>query len=57
MWTERQWRDRRIGVREILCSWTIVALIVLGVAAWGGIHALLTEVDVLGEQTITHTDR
>jgi hypothetical protein len=44
MWTERQWRDRRIGVREILWSWAIVALFALGVAAWDGIQALLPEV-------------
>jgi hypothetical protein len=45
MWTERQWRDRRIGTREILWSWTIVALIALGVAAWDGVRAILPELD------------
>ncbi len=41
MWNERQWRDRRIGIREILGSWTIVALIVLSLVAWAGVQALI----------------
>jgi hypothetical protein len=42
MWTERQWRDRRIGNRDVLWSWAIVALIVVSLAAWAGVEALLT---------------
>lgn len=51
MWTDRQWRDRRIGMREILWSWTIVALIALGVAAWDGVQALLPELELQLGQT------
>jgi hypothetical protein len=40
MWTERQCRDRRIGMREIFWSWAIVALIVMALAAWSGYQAL-----------------
>ncbi len=43
MWNERQWRDRRIGIREILGSWAIVALIVLSLAAWAGVQALVAD--------------
>jgi len=43
MWTERQWRDRRIGRREIFWSWAIVALILLGLAAGSGFRALTTD--------------
>ncbi len=41
MWTDRQWRDRRIGMREILWSWAIVGAIVLGAATWDAIQALM----------------
>ena len=41
MWSERQWRDRRIGIREILGIWAIVALIVLALVAWAGVQALI----------------
>jgi hypothetical protein len=41
MWTDRQWRDRRIGMREILWSWAIVVAIALGAAAWDAIQALM----------------
>jgi len=41
MWSERQWRDRRIGIREILGIWAIVALIVLSLVAWAGVQALI----------------
>ncbi len=41
MWSERQWRDRRIGIREILGTWAIVALIVLSLVAWAGVQALI----------------
>jgi len=41
MWSERQWRDRRIGIREILGIWAIVALIVLALVAWAGVQALV----------------
>jgi len=41
MWSERQWRDRRIGIREILGTWAIVALIVLSLVAWAGVQALV----------------
>jgi uncharacterized membrane protein len=41
MWSERQWRERRIGVREILGIWAIVALIVLALVAWAGVQALV----------------
>jgi hypothetical protein len=43
MWNERQWRDRRIGIGEILGSWAIIALIVLSLAAWAGVQALLAD--------------
>ena len=57
MWTERQWRDRRIGVREIFWSWTIVAVIALGVVAWDGIRALLPAPSVPDVQTSLRVDR
>ena len=41
MWNEPQWRDRRIGIREILGSWAIVVLIVLSLVAWAGVQALI----------------
>lgn len=43
MWNERQWRDRRIGLLDIVSSWAVVALIVAGLAAWAGVEALFTE--------------
>jgi hypothetical protein len=43
MWNERQWRDRRIGLREIVSSWAIVALIVVSLAAWAGVRALMPD--------------
>jgi hypothetical protein len=41
MWNERQWRERRIGVGEIAWTWAIVALIVIALAAWAGVEALM----------------
>lgn len=41
MWNERQWRDRRIGIAEILSSWAIIALIIVSLAAWAGVEALM----------------
>jgi hypothetical protein len=41
MWNERQWRERRIGTGEIVWSWVIVALIVIALAAWAGVEALV----------------
>jgi cell division protein FtsB len=46
MWNDRQCRERRIGAREILWSWAIVALILLGFAAWTGIESILSELTV-----------
>jgi hypothetical protein len=43
MWNERQWRDRRIGPREIVSSWAIVVLIVVSLVAWAGVQALLSD--------------
>ena len=43
MWTDRQWRDRCIGAREIFWSWVIVASILLGLAAWSGVRALVLD--------------
>ena len=43
MWNERQWRDRRIGLREIVSSWAIVALIIVPLVAWAGIQALMPD--------------
>ena len=43
MWNERQWRDRRIGLREIVSSWVIVALIVVCLAAWAGVRAFMPD--------------
>ena len=57
MWTDRQWRDRRIGLREILWSWTIVALIALGVATWDVIQALAPGLDVQAAATSAQADR
>jgi hypothetical protein len=56
MWTDRQWRERRIGMREIMWSWAIALLIVLGVAAWDGVRTLVSEP---GLQVIAgaHVDR
>ncbi|MGH6928156.1 MAG: hypothetical protein ACREEV_07555 [Dongiaceae bacterium] len=52
MWTDRQWRDRRIGMREILWSWAIAGAIALGVAAWDGFQALVAEPDLRPGQTV-----
>jgi hypothetical protein len=52
MWTDRQWRDRRIGMREILWSWAIVGLIALGVAAWDSFQALVAEPELPVTQTV-----
>jgi len=41
MWTERQWRDQCISNREVVWSWVIVALIVVSLAAWAGVEALI----------------
>lgn len=43
MWNERQWRERRIGLPDIVSSWAIVALIVTALASWAGVDALLAE--------------
>jgi hypothetical protein len=43
MWNERECRDRRIGSGEILWSWAIVALIVVSLAAWAGVTALMPD--------------
>lgn len=43
MWNERQWRDKRIGLREILSSWAIVALIVVSLVAWAGVQAFMPD--------------
>jgi hypothetical protein len=47
MWTDRQWRDRRIGAREILWSWAIVASILLSLAAWSAVRALVLDAAML----------
>jgi len=43
MWNERECGDRRIGSREILWSWVIVALIIISLAAWAGVEALMPD--------------
>lgn len=43
MWNERQCSERRIGSGEILWSWAIVALIVVSLAAWAGVEALMPD--------------
>jgi len=43
MWNERQWRERCIGIREILSSWAIVVLILVSLAAWAGFQALMAD--------------
>jgi Na+/proline symporter len=43
MWNERQWSERRIGLREIAWSWAVFALIMIAVAAWAGAEVLLAE--------------
>jgi len=43
MWNERQWRERRIGIPEIFGSWAIVALIIVSLAAWAGVEALVPD--------------
>ena len=43
MWNERECGDRRIGSREILWSWAIVALIVISLAAWAGVEMLMPD--------------
>jgi len=40
MWDERQWRERRIDIRDILSSWAIVAVILLTLALWAGVEHL-----------------
>ncbi len=45
MWNERQWRDRRIGVREILSSWVIIVVIAVSLIAWAGVQALMSDSD------------
>jgi len=43
MWNERQWRERRIGLADIVSSWAIVAVIIAALATWAGVDALLPE--------------
>lgn len=43
MWNDRECRDRRIDSGEILWSWAIVALIVVFLAAWAGVTALMPD--------------
>jgi hypothetical protein len=43
MWNERECGDRRIGGGEILWSWAIVAVIVISLAAWAGVEALMPD--------------
>lgn len=57
MWTDRECRGRRIGIREILSSWAIVALIVLGIVAWDGIQAFMLEPQLQVAQISARADR
>jgi len=43
MWDERECGDKRNSAADILASWIIVALILLGVAAWSGFRLFMTD--------------
>jgi len=43
MWDDKECRERRITIADILSSWAIVAAILLGMAAWSGLQLLMTD--------------
>ena len=43
MWDERESGDKRNGAADILASWTIVAVILLGMAAWSALRLFMTD--------------
>jgi len=43
MWDERESGDKRSSAADILSSWIIVALILLGVVAWSGFRLFMTD--------------
>jgi len=40
MWDDDECQRRRLGRAELLSSWGITAAILLGLAAWSGLHIL-----------------
>ncbi len=43
MWDERESGDKRNGAADILASWTIVAVILLGMVAWSALRLVMTD--------------
>jgi len=43
MWDERESGDKRNGAADILASWTIVAVILFGMAAWSALRPFMTD--------------
>ncbi|MGE0116696.1 MAG: hypothetical protein AB7S71_20650 [Dongiaceae bacterium] len=43
MWDDDECQRRRLGRAELLSSWAITAAMLIGLAAWSGLHALLSE--------------
>lgn len=43
MWDNKECRERRITIADILSSWAIVAAILAGMAAWSGLQLLMTD--------------
>lgn len=43
MWDERECGDKRNSAADILASWIIVAVILLGMAAWSGLRLFMTD--------------
>ncbi len=46
MWDERESGDKRNSTADILASWTIVAVILLGMAAWSALRPFMTDASV-----------
>ncbi|MCI0429005.1 MAG: hypothetical protein L0210_00475 [Rhodospirillales bacterium] len=43
MWDNKECRENRITIADILSSWAIIAAILLGMAAWWGVQLLMTD--------------
>ena len=43
MWDNKECRERRITIADIVSSWALVAAILLGMAAWSGVELLMID--------------
>jgi hypothetical protein len=43
MWDDDECQRRRLGRAELLSSWAVTVAMLLGLAAWSGLHALLND--------------